>query len=157
MSDALARARGFVYRRAWRQALYAALVIGGAWLGQRRGVDGAALGVLLALAVNFFLMAQLSLRLAGMTWRSFFGAHTHAVLLACLAALIVRVASTALTLAGWAPLARLVTSAALVTVALIAFGRWRPSVFLGHDGIWMIEALQGYSPLLRRWSTARVR
>jgi PST family polysaccharide transporter len=157
MSDALARARGFVYRRAWRQAVYATLVIGGAWLGQHRGVNGAALGVLVALAVNFFLMAQLSLGLAGMSWRSFLGAHTHAVVLACSAALIVHALSTALTFAAWAPAARLFASAAAVTVVLIAAGTWRPSVFLGSDGLWMIDALQGYSPVLRRWSAARVR
>jgi hypothetical protein len=71
--------------------------------------------------------------------------------------LIVHALSTALTFAAWAPAARLFASAAAVTVFLIAAGTWRPSVFLGSDGLWMIDALQGYSPVLRRWSAARVR
>ena len=45
MSDSLARATGSVYRRAWRQGIYAALVFGGAWVGQFWGVAGVAYGI----------------------------------------------------------------------------------------------------------------
>src|SRR5262249_37148083 len=68
MSDSMARATGSVYRRAWRQAIYAALVAAGAALGLRWGVSGVAFGVLAAIAVNFFLMAQLSVSVAGVSW-----------------------------------------------------------------------------------------
>jgi hypothetical protein len=42
MSDSLARATGAVYRRAWRQWLYAGAVFLGAWLGQFWGTAGVA-------------------------------------------------------------------------------------------------------------------
>lgn len=45
MSDSLSRAVGAVYRRAWRQWLYAAIVITGTYVGHHWGVSGIALGV----------------------------------------------------------------------------------------------------------------
>ena len=42
VSDSLTRAVGAVYRRAWRQWIYAALVIGGAVAGQHWGIAGIA-------------------------------------------------------------------------------------------------------------------
>jgi PST family polysaccharide transporter len=88
LSDSLARATGAVYRRAWRQAIYAAAVIGGAWVGHFRGVAGVAAGVLAAVAVNFFLMAGLSLKIAGLSRRDFFEAHIPALKVAFCTALI---------------------------------------------------------------------
>ena len=46
MSDSIARSTGAVYRRAWRQVIYAALVVVGAWVGQHWGIAGVAWGAL---------------------------------------------------------------------------------------------------------------
>ncbi|HJQ65320.1 MAG TPA: lipopolysaccharide biosynthesis protein, partial [Gemmatimonadales bacterium] len=81
MSDSIARSTGAVYRRAWRQILYAGLVVLGAWIGQHWGVTGVAWGALAALTVNFLLMAELSLDVARITWGEFWTAHRPAVLL----------------------------------------------------------------------------
>ncbi len=80
MSDSLARATGAVYRRAWRQMLYAALVLSGAWIGALYGIAGVAIGVAVALTINFVLMAHLSLNITGLTWEAFAKAHLHGVL-----------------------------------------------------------------------------
>ncbi|HEV8176828.1 MAG TPA: lipopolysaccharide biosynthesis protein, partial [Gemmatimonadales bacterium] len=40
MSDSICRATGAVYRRAWRQVVYAVLVLGGSWIGSHWGVTG---------------------------------------------------------------------------------------------------------------------
>ena len=79
LSDSISRATGAVYRRAWRQAVYAGLVLSGAWTGQHWGVIGVAVGVFAALAVNFILMAELSLRIARLSWREFWRAHVPAL------------------------------------------------------------------------------
>ena len=50
MSDSVVRATAAVYRRALRTAIYALLVIGGAWVGQHWGTTGVAFAVLGALA-----------------------------------------------------------------------------------------------------------
>jgi O-antigen/teichoic acid export membrane protein len=93
LSDSLARATGAVYRRAWRQGVYAAAVVGGAFIGHWWGIRGVAFGVLAAVITNFLLMAHLALRLVDMAWRTFATAHAPALLLS--ATLVVTVGPTA--------------------------------------------------------------
>lgn len=75
LSDSLSTATGHVYQRAWRQAVYAVLIVGGAAVGSRGGIEGVAWGILVALAANFALMSQLSLRITGASWADFARAH----------------------------------------------------------------------------------
>jgi PST family polysaccharide transporter len=149
MSDALARATGAVYRRAWRQWIYAGLVMGGAAAGTPWGVEGVTWCVLAAIGGNFLLMAQLSLRLAGMTWREFLGAHAPALRLSALSVAITWGSVWALRQAGLPPVAVLAAALALVAPALILLARWRPGSLLGHDGIWMMRTLGEYLPKRR--------
>jgi PST family polysaccharide transporter len=151
MSDALARACGFVYLRAWRQGLYAAFVIGGALVGQYWGVAGAASGVLLALCLNFFLMAQLSLKIADIGWAAFFGLHVPAILLACCSGVAVR-ASAALML-QWSspPLVLLAGTTTVMAFTVTALILACPRLFLGRDGLWMIDMLRAQFPALQRF------
>lgn len=85
VSDVLAKAVGAVYRRAWRQAVYAISVVAGSWIGQHWGLTGLSLGVLGSLVVNFALMSHLSVSLTYLTWRQFFRAHIPAFGIAALA------------------------------------------------------------------------
>ena len=141
MSDAIARATGNVYRRALRQVLYAGLVIGGAIIGQRWGVNGVALAVFVALAVNFAVMAELGLRVTRMTLGQFAIAHVPPLLLAAIA------------FVATAPMASLLRALSLpgFVVAVISGGvalgacalaiRLLPLTFLGPDGVWMLSLI----------------
>lgn len=147
MSDSICRATGAVYRRAWRQGVYGLLVIGGAWVGQHWGLSGVAWGVLGALVINFFLMAQLSLTVSGMNWGNFFIAHAAAMRLALasggsawIVVTILRHQEIAMSVRG--PAAAL---AGLVCMLLALW--WMPGLFLGSDGLWMLDVLRGYLPL----------
>ena len=79
ISDSLARATGAVYRRAWRQAVYAVAVVVFGALGQRYGLAGLATRVAVAITLNFLLMAYLSTRLAALSWRDIASAHLGAL------------------------------------------------------------------------------
>lgn len=81
MSDSLARATNAVYRRAWRQIIYALAVFLGSYIGHFWGLGGVATGVASALIINFLLMAQLSIRITGISWRDLLKAHRHGFLL----------------------------------------------------------------------------
>ncbi|QHL88825.1 oligosaccharide flippase family protein [Nibribacter ruber] len=81
LSDTLARATGAVYQRAWRQIIYAGLVFIGAIIGHYWGLYGVATGIAVALTANFFMMAQLSTRLAGISWASILKVHQEGFLL----------------------------------------------------------------------------
>lgn len=142
MSDSLARATGAVYRRAWRQAVYAALVFLGALLGQRWGVTGVAVGVLGALWVNFLLMAHLSLAVGGVSWPQFWRAQVPALRLAAALTLVTWMVTMLLRHADAPPIARLAAggAAALGGGVLLA---WRfPGPFLGEAGVRMVDLLR---------------
>lgn len=150
LSDSLARATGAVYRRAWRQVIYAALIVAGSWLGQRHGVTGVAIGVLGALAVNFLLMAQLSANLIGMSWRTLAVAHAPAMRLALVTGGVAWGATqlapggTASTLMS--PLVALVLAGMGAVCAALLCLRFAPRLFLGTDGTWMLSMLRSLAP-----------
>lgn len=77
MSDSLARGTGAVYKRAWRQLIYAAAVILFSYIGHFWGLYGVAVGVSLSLVINFLMMAHLSIQLTGIRWMDLLKAHRH--------------------------------------------------------------------------------
>jgi PST family polysaccharide transporter len=87
MSDSLARATGAVYRRAWRQVIYAAAVFTGSYVGHFWGINGVACGVSIALLINFLLMSHLSIKLTGVSWRTIVATYQHGVLLGTMSGL----------------------------------------------------------------------
>jgi PST family polysaccharide transporter len=108
IGDSLARSAGTVYNRAWRQAIYAALVVIGTLVGSHWGITGAAWGVLGAIIANYFSMAALSIATTGLPWRSFASAHVRGLVLG---------AATAVLTIGGASVLRPMTSSDLAVVA----------------------------------------
>ncbi len=141
MSDSLSRATGKVYRRAWRQGLYAAMVFGAAWIGHHAGLSGVAAGVLVALFLNYLLMAQLSLTVAGISWLQFFGAQLPAVLLSVVAGAAALAATGAGRHVGLpAPLVLAIASVAAVVASVLT--AWAaPTLALGPHGIRIRDTL----------------
>jgi PST family polysaccharide transporter len=146
LSDSLARATGAVYRRAWRTIVYAALVIGGAWIGQHWGIAGVAVGSLFALAVNFVLMAQLSLHVSGITWRSYFRAHTPAIMLTAASLPVVWVVVAALRHWRLNPIVVVSITAGASLIWSLSLTWLAPTVFLGRDARWMLDTLRALMP-----------
>jgi hypothetical protein len=62
------------------QILYFGLVIVGALLGQRWGVNAVAVGVMIAMAVNALMIIVLSLQLVQMAWRDICSAFVPALI-----------------------------------------------------------------------------
>lgn len=146
MSDTIARATGAVYARAWRQAAFAAAVLVASMVGQFWGLTGVAFGVLVALGMNFLMMAALSLRLTGMTWTDFGKAHLPGIGLAAI------IGTATWMIAGWlrgeasSPVVTLIVTGGLAA-AVSALSIWlRPSFFLGPDAQQLLKAI---SNLLR--------
>lgn len=146
MSDSLARATGAVGRRAWRTMAYAALVLGGAWVGQHWGLAGVATGAAIALVVNFFLMAQLSLRLVPLRWERFARAHAPAVAITAVVAPVAWLTATALRRLDVGPGLVMVVAAGSAAACLLALLRVAPTTFLGEDAIWMVDTLRRLLP-----------
>ena len=79
LNTAAIRASGAAYREAWRQAAHALLVILGAWLGSRWGLNGVAIAIVCAQLVAFLLTTRLAAALLGL--------HPRRLLRCCLPAL----------------------------------------------------------------------
>lgn len=144
MSDSLARSTGAVYRRAWRQIVYASLVIGGAWVGSAHGLAGVSWGVLAAVTANFFLMAHLSLQVAEMRWRDFARAHLPSMALTAVVTPVVWMAASALRHWGASPFIIVGVAGAIVVLTSLLLVWSAPGAFLGADGQWMLGALRKF-------------
>lgn len=142
MSDSLARALGAVYRRAYRQAIFAICVIGAAWIGQHWGIAGVAAGVSCALMVNFMLMTQLSMSLLQGSWRALVVAHVPATAVAALFAVPAYGVATLLRWLQLPPLVVLLSVGVCLLAGAIAIVAARPRAILGADGIWLLDSLR---------------
>jgi O-antigen/teichoic acid export membrane protein len=72
LGDSLARAKGAVYLKFWCHTVYAACVIAGSIAGASFGINGVAVGVVVALAVIYLLLGRLSIHLTESTWKEFY-------------------------------------------------------------------------------------
>jgi len=144
MSDSVSRATGKVYRRAWRQALYAVLVFVGAWIGQRYGITGVAVGVLAALFINYLLMAQLGLSVLRVSWVAFLRAQLPAVWLAIIVGTATLGAVWGARHLGLPLLPRLLVGGVSAAVAVTLAAWLVPRIVLGEHGIGMRASLRSY-------------
>lgn len=146
LTDALAKATGAVYRRAWRSVVFALLVFAGAFVGQEHGLRGVAIGVLAAMGANYLLTCHLGLALVSSTWadlaRAYVAAGALSVACGSSALLVERV----LAAAGLGAVARLPVvwavafAAALVVVRLAG---WLPALRGVRD---LVRDLLNYLP-----------
>ena len=71
MGDSLARAKGAVYAKSRCHAIYALCVFAGSYIGTRWGIVGVAVGVVIATIVMYLLMARLTNKLVGASWKQY--------------------------------------------------------------------------------------
>ena len=145
LSDMLARATGTVYARAWRQAVFAALLLLGALVGSEKGTIGVAVGVVLALFCNYVLMAWLSLSTTGMRWREFASLHVRGLLLAALFGVSAAASAAWLRSIGASSIVVLLLATTASCCAFLAVAIASPSRVLGADGVWLWQTIAGRS------------
>jgi PST family polysaccharide transporter len=155
MSDSLSRATGKVYRRAWRQGFYAALVALGALVGQTWGLTGVAVGVLGALFANFLLMAHLGLSVGRISWLRFLEVQLPAIWLTMLVGGATLATVTLFRHLGLPPAAILAAGAVAAAGTGVLAARLAPTLILGAHGMRMRDNLRSY--LLNRLWPSRVR
>ncbi len=141
MSDSIARSAGAVYKRAWRQWIYAGCVLSFAGVGQHWGLNGVAIGVVGALVVNFVLMADLGIRITGLTWADFLGAHIPALTLAVVAGLESWAIAEVLRAMVMPSVVILLTTLVVPAVTMMALAYFMPKITLGEEGLWIVDAL----------------
>ncbi len=146
MGDSLCRSAGVVFQRALRQFIFSVLIVSGTWIGHYQGIVGVTIGVSLAITINFFSMAQLSLEMTETTWGTFFKIHVPSLVLTGITALETWLLAGLLRSLAWPDLAVLVGSAGVVGVTLLALIWALPKFLLGDDGLWILKTVSGYLP-----------
>lgn len=140
VSCTLSQAIGAVYENARRQAVYAALVLFGAWAGQHwGGLEGAALGVLFALFLFFLIMSHLSLQLTSMTLRDFINVHMPAIRLSILVGIQSWVVAEVLRNFDFHSLLIIGATLASVSLSSLILINCFGSFFLGENGLWLLN------------------
>ncbi len=144
INNAVANATGEVYKRAWRQGVYAVAIFTGAWVGHHWGLTGVAIGVFAALMLNFILMVHLSLTLTSLPWRRFLGTIAPSLLLAVITFVQVWLVAMVLRSLEASALVILIGSGVVAGLGLLLSAYLKPQVFLGKDGMWMLQAIMKY-------------
>lgn len=142
----VARATGEVYRLAWRNAVYAALVGTGAWIGHFWGLPGTAAGVTVALVLNYLLTSHLANSLVGLSWVEFASEHVRPLLLGLAFGAVSWVLVWWLRRAGAGPLGTLLVGALLPAATGVLLLRFAPRVLLGRHSAWVRRILSEYTP-----------
>jgi O-antigen/teichoic acid export membrane protein len=139
LSDSLVRATGRVYRSAWRQGIYATLVISGASIGGLWGLPGVAVGILIAIACHFVLMAHLAIWITGLPVARFISAHGTGFRLAAVTTAVAFMTTDLLRAVDAPSLVTLIVPLLVLWVLSrnLLVRRW-PRFFLGDGGQWMI-------------------
>lgn len=149
VAELLAQGSGKIYSIAWRQGVYALLVVAGALAGCRWGVAGVALCISGAIILNFAAMVELALRITGTALnRLYREGFQHCILTAVIGLEAYGVASACRELGLPAALTLLLTSLAVLAV-FFGLLRFKSGFILGKDGGWVLEGVGRYFPV--RW------
>ncbi len=146
MGDSLCRSAGVVYQRALRQFVFSVMIVLGTWFGHFWGITGVAVGVTVAITLNFFSMTQLSLSFTRLRWRTLLGAHRQALLLTAVVGGETWLAAGLLRSFSLPDVAVLAAAAGIVGVTLLGLVWASPRLFLGENGLWIMKTLSGYLP-----------
>jgi PST family polysaccharide transporter len=145
MSGSLIRATGAVYSRAWREWVYAACVIGGAYLGHFKGSGGVAAGVVAAIAINFVLMLDLSHRITGVSWGKIAKIHLRHLMIALLIGLPVLGTAILARAEGWHGVFVIGAAVAVAGAIFLGLAKFVPAVF-GDEGQWAWSLIKSKLP-----------
>lgn len=142
MAYALDGAVGAMRKRTLRDGIYALAVVVGSIVGSRFGLTGVATGVVLAIAVNYFVGAAMSLSIVGATWRDYAKAQLPAVGLGFLTAAVAYTLRLGLLAAGFSQLLVLGLAWCISLAVLALLYMIRPTV-IGEYGNMAVRHFAG--------------
>jgi len=145
VSEALARAKGKVYKIAWAQLGYALLIIMGALIGKFWGISGVAFGVLAAIIVVYFLLSEIALSSTYQTYRQFFSFHFPAIVLGSILFAEAYVIALALRSLSFSSLIILFVCLAFSVITLEMLYFLAPRISLRSEKEWIIKELTSYA------------
>lgn len=142
VGDILSRSLGAVYQHAIRQGVYTILVVCGAFLGSNwNGIEGVSWAVLFAVAMNYFLMLILSVRLVHTTWSEVFRVHVPGAWVAGVMSLALYLSTSILREMELPPIVVLVSGTAVGCAAAYVSAAWAPAICSLRSSQWLLTHL----------------
>lgn len=150
IGDSVSKATGAVYQRAWRQFLYAFFVVFGAWVGSSWDLPGVAVGVLFAIILNYFLMAQLSISLSKTNFAEYAKCHIPALLLTVVFVIELGIIKLVTEIYSFSPLFTLFGAGVIIGLTTVGLLFFAPKKFFGEEGLWMVGLLLEYLSVFKK-------
>ena len=161
------RGLGAVYQEMWRQAIFAVLILIGAWFGSGWGLAGVVVAIVVAWIVLYLFMTQLALSLLGGSWRELLRRYLPALWVGGWVAFALWVTIPFLRSTSLPVIVRLVIELLIWNFAVLAAIYFTPSFARPAFVDWMVANVRfdaigrpGYylrkilTQLNRRWATA---
>lgn len=140
ITGSLLRSRGKVYRHAAWQWSYAFLVALGAWFGQPHGIAGVAVGVSLAIIINFWIGILIARAQIAISFRKILAPLARYALLMVVFYLSVSAMKQALLPMGLHAAVTLIAGAGLCLIIAMALWFFVPRLF-GEEGDWLRDQI----------------
>jgi len=137
INGSIIKACGVVYNFASIQVIYAVLVVVGAIIAQQWGITAVAFTSALAIAVNYFLLSRISLRLTQTSWRTFIKWHIPGLLVSLILLVVLITIVSVLRFYAFSALVVLVAAAIAAGATLLLSFLWMPGV-VGESGAWLL-------------------
>jgi PST family polysaccharide transporter len=144
--DSLVRAMGASRFSAQMRCVFALAMVSGAFVGCQWGLVGVAIGVNLAVFINYILMTLLSRKLVGFSMVDYFNTFLSGILLAVLTAVInLVILRDIFSYFYLSSLWQFILSSSMTCSALVLLLVFFPRIF-GENWEWLFSQLLGYIP-----------
>jgi O-antigen/teichoic acid export membrane protein len=155
---ALNHARGYVFSEWWRQMIYFVIMGLAIWFFIPLGMQGVALAVAVATFTRYLLLAQLSVKLTGISWSEFFFAQIPGCLLGVIVSATVYLISNLGSMSRIPDALLLCIIIAISILSLIVSFFLLPSWWFGDLYPWLNEQFgMNFPHWLRRIMVAKLR
>jgi PST family polysaccharide transporter len=154
LGDSLARAKGAVYLKFACHSIYAACVFSFSFIGSRWGINGVAVGVVVAITVIYLLMARLTTKLVGASWKEYFLCQAPGAILGVVAAAFAILVTHLLRSAHLPCLFILAGAVITSTVAGVLAGLSLPRAWLNNVSFGAIDNIEQLADTVSRRSLA---
>jgi len=138
ISDNLTRSLGAVYPSARRQWIYALLVFLGTIIGKNWGINGVAVGVLIALVIHFLIMTNLSLTLLSLSYFELVKTIFRVLGITIIISLEILVLSSPIRLYSSSPLVQIIITVVFVLVTFLGYFLL-PRSIIGEENKWLMR------------------
>lgn len=141
ISDSVAKATGAVYKRAWRQIIYATAVFAGSLIGLKWGLIGVSYGVLVAIIINYLLMTNLSLQYINISILEIIKIHIPALIISIIAFLTIYGVKILANFLALSNLLIMIISCILFVLVILIIVKVNGKRLLGYEIHWLLSLI----------------